>query len=178
LFINIGGKHMPDLGAVRKVVSREYLEEMIIKGLILYGADKGSDFVRQSFYTIDKNLKQWSEPATKIGLGLGAEVISDVLPEKMKEAGPIISGRALQNTLEIVIDKKPYIVALDSSTIEFYNFDPSATITYSIDGGTNATISTDANGYAKLTLTTALASGKHDISAMSKTKALHTIIVV
>ena len=169
---------MPDLGAVRKVVSREYLEDMIVKGLVLYGADKGADFIRQNFYVIDKNVKQWSEPLTKFGIGLGTEVISDVLPERMKDAGGVISGRALENVLEIVIDKKPYIVALDSSTIEFYNFDPSATITYSIDGGANATISTDANGYAKLTLTTALASGKHDISAMSKTKALHTIIVV
>jgi hypothetical protein len=162
----------------KEITSKEFLVDIIAKGLEIYAINRGSDFIRQNFYAIDKTLKQHVSAGVKAGLGIGLKLVEDMLPEQVRDVGVVGVGLAVNDELETFIDKKPYVVALSSTELEFFNFDPSSTLTYSIDGGTPANVTTDANGHVKVTLTTALSTGKHNVSAFTKTKALSAVVVI
>ena len=164
---------------LREKYGREYMESLVIHGILLYGGDFLSKLIRENAYkTIEKNAKQHSDALVKGALSLATQFIRDSLPERLQVLPDVLGGQAIQSELQVFIDKKPYIVALDSTTLEFFNFDANGTITYSIDGGSAQTVNADSNGYAKVTLTTALSSGDHTISAMSKTKAVSVKVKV
>jgi hypothetical protein len=157
---------------------RSWLERALAKGLVLYASKWGYKLIKENFYTVEKSLKTWSEPAVTLGLGLGLSFGRQYLPEPIADSTEVITSVGVEKAVQNFIDKPPKIVALSSTEIEFLQFDPSDTLTYSIDGGATATVATDGTGYAKVTLTHALSAGKHNVSAFTKTKGVSEIVVV
>jgi hypothetical protein len=79
------------------------------------------------------------------------------------------------------VQKEPIVIALDASTIEVYNLDANAEVKVVIDGSAvsfQTAPKTDSNGYAKITLPSAMSPGKHEIVAMTSKKAAYAKVVV
>jgi len=77
------------------------------------------------------------------------------------------------------VEKQPYIIVPDASHVNAYNLTPNSSVTLIIDGNAqNIAASTDANGSVSITLTTALASGKHEIVVIAGKKSAYAVVVV
>ncbi len=79
------------------------------------------------------------------------------------------------------VAKEPIVVALDASTLEVYNLDPNAEVKVTIDGTAvsfQTAPKTDSNGYAKITLPSPMAAGKHEVVVMTTKKAAYAKVVV
>jgi hypothetical protein len=77
------------------------------------------------------------------------------------------------------VEKQPYIVVPDASHVNAYNLTPNSSVTLIIDGTPQQiTATTDANGNVSITLSTALASGKHEIVVTAGKKSAYAIVVV
>lgn len=96
---------------------------------------------------------------------------------------PLVVGLAniIDGLYKFYIDKKPFAYAVDSTTIEAFNLDANANVSVSIDGTAVSFTTppkTDANGYVKITLPTAMSSGKHEIVVSTGKKAFYGVVVV
>lgn len=88
---------------------------------------------------------------------------------------------ALDGAYRFMVAKEPFAYAPDNKTIEVFNLEASKSITLYIDGVSQTGFTpttTDANGNAKISLPTELASGKHDVIVIAGKKAVYTVIVV
>jgi len=96
---------------------------------------------------------------------------------------PLVTGLAnmIDGAFEFFIEKKPFVYAPDASTLEIFNFDANADVSVTIDGSAvsfQTAPKTDANGYAKITLPTAMASGKHEVVVKTTKKAWYGFVAV
>jgi len=170
-------------------VLRDYAIATGVEGLSMYGADrvwvealKNKGFVN----SVVKNLKQWSKPVLYFGISL---VIFIIAGERLTEGRLALAGRAVRSigslgikyAIHYGVREEPFLVPLDLQTIEVFNLDPNANITVVVDGSEvsfSTTPTTDGNGYAKITLPSALSEGTHKILVHTGFKAVYAEVYV
>jgi len=147
-----------------------------VDGLGLYLVKKGIEVLKP--YTV-KTLKQYNDPAIKIGLSM----IDVFLP--VVSAVPYVgdwlglAGReGMKELIETLVDKPPTCFAEDSNTIHCLNFD-TTTVTVKIDGEAVENFATEGTADDfKILLTTALSSGAHDLVVVGNKTAFSDKIYV
>lgn len=88
--------------------------------------------------------------------------------------------KLLDGLYDEFIDKKPFAYAKSSTQIEAFNLDPNAPVSLVVDGTSVSltNVTTDGSGHVLITLSTALASGKHFIVVSAGKKAFSGYVVV
>jgi len=156
----------------------DYFASIGAEGIGLYVYDRGiRELKKQSFmWTMIKQLKQWFEPVMDIVISV---IVFFALRYTVGERIPNIAYRPIRvggsygifDALAVAIKDKPKVVITASNVVEVFNLDPSDTVTLKIDGSpVNVTVNTDANGYASITLPSALSAGVHQIQACTRFK--------
>lgn len=148
---------------VRDIQKR--LLDMGTDGVGLYIMEKAVGFIRTKAYTIERNLKQYSEGVVKVGLSMIDIIIPSI--KKTPYIGDWLEllGRVgVRDIIKQFVDKQPYVVADDVNTLHCYNFNDINSIVVYIDGTelTDYTVSGTADDFI-ISLTNALASGEHDV---------------
>jgi len=136
---------------------------------------------------LDENVAMWHKWMGKL-----RQVRKGVLPTIVGVVGvgtgflseePLTTGLAnmIDGAFEFFIEKKPFVYAPDASTLEIFNFDANADVSITIDGSAvsfSTAPKTDADGYAKITLPSAMASGKHEVIVKTSKKAWYGFVAV
>lgn len=122
-------------------------------------------------------LRQAHKGVVAAGLGL-AGIIIDI--KGVDDALSVGLAEMLYGGYEALVKKKPFCKANSGTEIECWGLDANATISSIKVDGNDVTVSatTDANGYVKITLSSALSSGKHDLVVVTGKKAFYGVIVV
>lgn len=170
-------------------VLRDYAIATGVEGLSMYAVDrvwveamKNQGFVN----TVLKNLKMWSKPVLYFGVSLAIFVVAG---ERLTQERLALAGRAVRSigslgikyALHYGLREEPFLVPLDTQTIEVFNLDPNANVKVIIDGSEmsfTTAPTTDANGYAKITLPSTLGEGVHKILVHTGFKAAYAEVYV
>ena len=158
--------------------------DLAVDGAVMYGGDKGADWIRMQFYTsLEKSLKQYTKGAIKVALSLVDLVFPQVRKIPYVGDGLGLIGRdGVKEIIAGFVDKPPYCVAEDSNTIHCYNFEDLTTLSVAIDGSeltkdTDYTVSGTADDFT-IALSTALSSGEHDLRVADSKVAFYGKIKV
>jgi hypothetical protein len=132
---------------------------------------------KQAFWygNVTKLTKRYDDATLGIAVGL----VGIVTGQEILERG-LVWGLALavKDVYEDMVAKSPFVL-VQSSQIEGWNFDANSNVTLYIDGRqVPDTITTDANGYFKYTLSTALSSGSHTVVAVTPNKAYAETVAI
>jgi len=170
-------------------VIKDYAIATGVEGLSMYAVDrvwvealKNKGFVD----SVVKNLKMWAKPVLYFGVSLVVFVLAG---DKLVQGRLALAGRAvraigslgIKYAIHYGVREIPFLVPLDTQTIEVYNLDPNETVKVIIDGSEvsfSTAPTTDGNGYAKITLPSALEEGTHKILAHTGFKAVYAEIYV
>jgi len=115
------------------------------------------------YQSVTKNVGRFDDSIIPIAVGVVGMITNQPLLERMIIVGLML---AIHDSYLEWLAKEPYVKAIDASTLELTNFDASSAVHAVVDGKpvSFATApTTDSNGYAKVTLPSALASGTHRI---------------
>ncbi len=115
------------------------------------------------YQSVTKNVGRFDDSVIPLAVGVVGMITNQPLLERMIIVGLML---AINDSYLEWLAKEPYVKALDASTLELTNFDASSNVHIIVDGSPvtiTPTPTTDANGYAKVTLPSALASGTHRI---------------
>lgn len=141
-------------------ISKRLIDEAI-DGLGLWGMGKALEYVKP--YTV-KTLKQYNDPALKVGLSLIDLVLPQVknIPYLGDWLG-LLGRDGVRDLVKLVIDKPPLCWAEDANTIKCIHFDTTS-VTVKIDGTavTPSGISGTADEFT-ISLASPLTSGAHDL---------------
>ena len=116
-------------------------------------------------------------------------VIFVIAGERLIQGRLALAGRAVRAVGSLGIKyavhyglrEEPFLVPLDVQTLEVFNLDPNANVKVIIDGSEvsfTTAPTTDGNGYAKITLPSALSEGTHKILVHTGFKAVYAEIYV
>ncbi|NOZ31441.1 MAG: hypothetical protein GXO68_05815 [Crenarchaeota archaeon] len=156
---------------VRREDIVEVLRKRLGSGLLFYGTSLAVDFASKY---LRKYTKEHTEAIVGIGGGIAVEML---LPESMLEEESIVgyitdamADYGMMKELRYLVNKEPVCWAQDANTIKCKNFDNLASAVIYLDGvqlvsGTDYTIS----GTDTINLTTAMASGDHDLVVVDGT---------
>ena len=161
----------------------DYFASIGAEGLGIYAFERGiRELKKQSFmWPLIKSFKQYFEPAMDVIISL---VTYFALRSTMGERIPVLAYRAIRaggsygvyDAFATVIRDKPKVVITAPNTVEVFNLDPSQTVSVKIDGSAvsfTTPPTTDGNGYAKITLPSALAEGVHTVQVSTNVKCAY-----
>ena len=120
---------------------------------------------KQGFWyaNVTKNAKRFSDSVLPLAVGIVGIITRQPLLQKMI----LIAGMlAIKDAYMEYMAKEPWVRANSGEELEIWNFDASSEVSVVIDGSPvsfTATPTTDSNGYAKVTLPSAMDSGLHRI---------------
>jgi hypothetical protein len=149
------------MAQVLREVTRIDIPTTILGGALLIGTE---ELPKQSFWykNVTKYAKRFDESVLPIAVGVVGVVIRQDVLRKMLIVGLMLAIKDAYNEAM----KTPFVYADDASTIEIWGFDASSGVHVVIDG-TEVTFTTrpttDANGYAKITLPSAMSAGLHTL---------------
>lgn len=141
---------------LRPEVIRDYAIATGVEGVGMYAFErvykealKNNEYVNYVY----KTLKPWDKVVLGWGVSFAVYVtVARTAPELALRAVRAIGSYAIYSLLKIVVDKEPYIYPR-TGDIEVWNLDPGKPIELWVDGVKRAEgATTDANGYAKITL--------------------------
>lgn len=155
-------------------IGRELIDKAI-DGILLYGADKLTQFVNVQLHgTTVKTLKQYSDGVLKLGIGFAIGMIPQLqVSEYVLRFGDLAMKKGMADIITQFIDKPAYVWADDASTIRVVNLDTTTPEVF-IDGVKKATTDYTVSGSAEdltIKLTTALSAGEHDVMVVGLKKA-------
>ncbi|RLG81363.1 MAG: hypothetical protein DRO40_09770 [Thermoprotei archaeon] len=161
-----------------------------IEGTTLYAVKRLLREARkngQIYDSLYKNMKQWTEPILLTGISLVAYIL----------VAPRLRGQYVELAVRIIravgdlgvmkaweqgLKDEPFLVVNSSSEIEVFNLDADANVKVYIDGSEvtfQTAPKTDANGYAKITLPSAMSTGTtHKILVHTGFKAVYDEVYV
>ena len=160
---------------------RDYAVATGVEGGAMYASDrifreamKNAGFVS----AVVKNLKQWSEPILFWGISLAVWILAgNRIPQLAARAIRAAGSLGIMKAIGYGIRDYPFAVLIDAQTLEVFNLDPNATVKVIIDGSEvsfQTAPATDGNGYAKITLPSALDTTKtHKILVHTGFKAVY-----
>lgn len=151
------------------------LMELAIDGTGLYVSKKITEFIKP--YTV-KTLKQYNDPAVKIGISL----IDLVFPKisEIPYVGDWISlwgKQGIKELEELLIDKPPVCWAEDENTIKCLNLDTTS-VSVKVDGSEVQFTTSGTADNLTISLSAPLGAGEHDLVVTGETKAFYGKIYV
>ncbi|MEM2383196.1 MAG: hypothetical protein QW521_03400 [Desulfurococcaceae archaeon] len=145
---------------IRPEVVRDYAIATGVEGVGMYAFDRVyREALKNSTYVdfVYKTLKPWDKVVLGWGISFAVYVTTArMAPELALRAVRAIGSFAIYSLLKVVVDKEPYIYA-KTTEIEVWNLDGGKPVEIWVDEVKRTeTAVTDANGYAKISLTTPL----------------------
>jgi len=162
----------------------EAVPQPVIKGAVggIVNIVEDVLYENTAFYKIKPYLKHASEGVVPIITGaigfLGREFAGIEELEVLEDSLALGIANMIRGAYRFYGSKRPFAAAIDASTIEGWNFDANDSVQIIVDGNnvTPSGLTTDANGHFKATLSSPLASGKHDLVVKTSKKAFHDVI--
>jgi len=160
-------------------VFRGKLTDNLVNGLLLYAGDRFiPEMIKRYGYTmITAKLKRWSDPALKAGLGIVIPLIPQVRDSIYAEKFADLSFSAGVKDLVVqFIDKPALVIAEANNVLHGYNFNDITKLAVVVDGTAVASANMSVSGSPsdfKITLSTPLSAGEHDILVYDNLKAFY-----
>jgi hypothetical protein len=149
------------MAQVLREVTRIDVPTTLLGGALLIGAE---ELRKQGFWykSVTKYTRRFDEAVLPIAVGVVGIIIRQDTLRRMLVLGLMV---AIKDAYDEAM-KAPFVYADDASTLEIWGFDASKPVHVVIDG-TEVSFTTrpmtDTNGYAKITLPTAMSSGLHTL---------------
>jgi len=149
------------MAEVLRQITRIDIPTTVLGGGLLIAA---KELRKQSIWykNVTKYAGRFDEATLPIAAGVVGTVIRQPVLQKMLIVGLMIS---IKNAYD-EFTKEPWVYAPDALTLECKYFDANSRVNVVIDGATVSFATeptTDANGYAKITLPTAIEAGVHTV---------------
>jgi len=162
----------------------DYFASIGVEGLGIYAYDRAIRELKKQPWMVDfiKSTKQYFEAAMDVIISV---LIYFALRYTIGERLPVLVYRAVRaggsfgvyDAFAVTIKDKPKVVITDAKTVEAFNLDPNANVSIYVDGSAvslPSPVTTDGNGYAKITLPSALSEGVHKVLVHSGFRAAFT----
>ena len=150
----------------------------LIDGVLLYGADQLGEAINLAFYkTTVGNMKKYGKPVVEGAVGLVVPMIPMVQgSEYLERFSYMAVADAVRDGLYKTINKPAFCYASSPTAISCYDFtfSNSADLKVAIDGtalSSTAYTVTGSGSSFTITLSTALASGQHDLLVADNKKS-------
>jgi hypothetical protein len=149
------------MAQVLREITRIDVPTTLLGGALLIGA---KELPKQAFWykSVTKYARRFDDAVLPTAVGVVGVVLRQDTLRRMLVLGLML---AIKDAYAEAM-KEPFVYATDASTIEIWGFDASKPVHVVIDGAEVAFATrptTDANGYAKITLPSAMSSGLHTI---------------
>ena len=149
------------MAQVLREITRIDVPTTLLGGALLIGT---KELQKQAFWykNVTKFAKRFDDSVLPIAVGVVGIVIRQDALRRMLVLGLML---AIKDAYDEAM-KSPFVYANDASTIEIWGFDASKPVHVVIDGTEVAFATrptTDANGYAKITLPSAMSAGLHTL---------------
>ncbi|MEM4451459.1 MAG: hypothetical protein QXF74_05655 [Nitrososphaerota archaeon] len=158
-----------------EVIRRLDITTTVLGGAVLIG-EKELRKLAPYYKNVYKYTKWFDDAVLPLAVGAVGVAIRQSLLQKMFVLGLM---QAIRGAYDGFVAKEPFVYASDSTTLEIWNFDANETPRLIVDGSPiTVNVTTDSNGYAKITLPSALSSGVHAIAVATSSKAWGGLVVV
>ncbi|MEM1925383.1 MAG: hypothetical protein QXH44_09980 [Pyrobaculum sp.] len=157
-----------------EVIRRLDITTTVLGGAVLIG-EKELRKLAPYYKNVYKYTRWFDDAVLPLAVGAVGVAVRQPLLQKMFILGLM---QAIRGAYDGFVAKEPFVYA-DSSTIEIWNFDAGETPKVIIDGSSvTVNVTTDSNGYAKITLPSELSAGVHAVAVATSKKAWGGLVVV
>ena len=150
------------MAEVLRQITRIDIPTTLVGGACLIGSYEAR---KQDFWykNVTKNVRRFDDAVLPIAVGIVGIIIRQPVLQKMLVLGFMV---AIKDAYLEYYAKEPWVRANSETELEMWNFDASSVVHVVIDGSEvtfSTAPTTDANGYAKVTLPSAMAAGLHRV---------------
>jgi hypothetical protein len=151
-----------------------------VEGGVMSAYEYGVSYLKKQkfMFGVIKTLKNWTDTVLALIVSVVAyALLANTLPEYGVRAVRVLGSWGVKEAILVGIRHRPGVVISATNTVEVFGLDGGKEVEVWVDGSRvsfSTPPKTDANGYAKITLPSALSAGVHKVLAHTGFKAAYT----